>query len=84
MAEGKRLSERGNYNSLKCFNCGDLGHRMSDCMRDMKKCTNCGNIGHVAVDCRRGKVTCFNCGEPGHLSSTCPKPKKAQSGRQAN
>ena len=80
----RRPSGGGMYNPPRCFKCGDLGHRVAECRKDMRKCSNYGMIGHVAVDCKRNVMKCFNCGEPGHISAECPKPKKAQSGRQAN
>ena len=48
----KRQSGGGSYNPLRCFKCGELGHRQFECKKDVKKCSNCGGIGHVLADCR--------------------------------
>ena len=67
----------GRYpSSMKCFKCGDKGHRADQCQKDVKRCYRCGKTGHVVGDCQDKLITCFNCGEQGHISTNCPKPKK--------
>src|ERR1044072_1337507 len=66
--------------SIKCYKCGETGHRMVDCKSNDKKCFKCGKLGHVANDCRVRVVTCYNCGEEGHTRPQCTKPKKEQAG----
>ena len=76
----RRPSGGGMNFAPKCFKCGGVGHRESECRRDLRKCSNCGGVGHVVADCKRQVVKCYNCGEPGHISSRCPKPKQVQAG----
>ncbi|XP_058733142.1 uncharacterized protein LOC131604736 [Vicia villosa] len=63
---------------VRCFKCGELGHRIHECKSEEKKCYWCGKAGHVVTDCKGKTVTCFNCREEGHISPQCPKPKKIQ------
>src|SRR3954471_8716933 len=65
---------------VRCYNCGEVGHRRNECKLNQKKCFKCEEVGHVAADCKKKIVTCYNCGEEGHISPQCPKPKKNQAG----
>ncbi|XP_058782496.1 uncharacterized protein LOC131656981, partial [Vicia villosa] len=65
---------------IKCFKCGEPGHRIHECKSEEKKCYRCGKAGHIAIECKGNTVTCFNCGEEGHISPKCPKPRKNQAG----
>lgn len=40
----------------KCFGCGALGHRRSDCPRQAE-CFNCGELGHRRADCPKKGAT---------------------------
>lgn len=64
-------------NPIKCFKCGGVGHRVSECQTDMKRCFKCGKSGHVVADYKANGPTCFNCGEQGHISTNCYKSKKS-------
>lgn len=51
---GKAQSKKG---GLKCWTCGEEGHRKSECKQNPDKnkdCRKCGEKGHIARDCRKG------------------------------
>src|SRR3954468_3975668 len=76
----KRPSGGDSGAPVRCYNCGETGHRRNECKSGEKKCFKCGKAGHIASDCRMKIVTCYNCGEEGHISPHCTKPKKDQVG----
>ena len=67
--------------ALRCFRCGQGGHREAECTLPAKKkaCHLCGFTSHIARDCPHG--LCFNCLTPGHQSRDCPYQRG--SGRDA-
>jgi hypothetical protein len=60
---------------VRCFRCGETGHKIAECQTEVPRCFKCGKFGHLADECR-STVTCFNCKETGHISTYCDKPKK--------
>lgn len=58
--------------SIKCNNCGEVGHMAKDCPKDgqLKPCGLCAGLGHEMWACPM-KSICFNCGVPGHVSREC-------------
>ncbi|XP_050908051.1 uncharacterized protein LOC127121639 [Lathyrus oleraceus] len=72
----KNPSGGGASNFVRCYKCGEFGHRISDYKSTTANCFKCGKPGHRATDCRSNVVTCYNYGEQGHISTNCQKPKK--------
>ncbi|XP_050916481.1 uncharacterized protein LOC127131611 [Lathyrus oleraceus] len=56
VVDGKRPSGGGDHTPLKCFKCGELCHRVSECKSDMKKCCKYGKSGHLVADCNENVV----------------------------
>ncbi|GAX74639.1 hypothetical protein CEUSTIGMA_g2087.t1 [Chlamydomonas eustigma] len=65
--------------SGRCFNCGKVGHRVSECTfaAREKPCYLCAQFGHEARACPA--ELCFRCGRPGHKSRDCPNSSKVSS-----
>src|SRR3954471_18327806 len=57
----KRPSGGDSGAPVRCYNCGETGHRRNECKSGEKKCFKCGKTGHIASDCRVKIVTCYNC-----------------------
>lgn len=62
--------------SIKCYNCGCVGHISTKCTNPtvFKPCWLCGLRGHPAFRCTR--ELCFRCMKEGHQSRDCPSEKK--------
>ncbi|XP_058757167.1 uncharacterized protein LOC131630406 [Vicia villosa] len=35
---------------VRCYNCGEIGHRKNDCKLDRKKCFKCDKVAHITAD----------------------------------
>lgn len=44
-------------NSIKCFNCNEMGHPSFKCSKPLVKCTSCDRLGHISSNCFRSKPT---------------------------
>ena len=55
---------------LRCYNCGEVGHRANECQSIELKCFKCRGTSHRAIEFKK-EVVCFKCGEAGHISTYC-------------
>ena len=49
-SSGKSNTSSGNR--VKCYCCGQIGHRRSDCPHKNENCSRCGKRGHLSQACR--------------------------------
>ena len=82
VSDGKKQSGGAGSVPIKCYKCGDPGHKADMCTTP--RCYRCGKKGHQSRDCPDEGPTCFNCGEKGHISTQCQKPKKTATAAQTN
>ncbi len=61
----RRESERYGYSVVKCFNCGEAGHRSFECKKGNS------SIGKQGQGTSPRSPICYNCGKPGHRSPEC-------------
>ena len=59
----ERVSSERVSSYVTCFNCGEKGHRASDCKKSSVRPGGSGFVPRV--------VTCYNCGKVGHRSPEC-------------
>lgn len=76
---GKRPSGGDSGAPVKCYRCGQTGHRVHECKSTERKCFKCGRAEHLAAECNERMITCFNYGEVCNTRPQCMKPKKYQS-----
>ncbi len=67
VSEVRGGSER--FGVVKCFNCGEAGHRAFECKKGTSSSSKPGQ-GTLPRS-----PTCYSCGKPGHRSPECPDKK---------
>nr|AID57762.1 gag protein [Human immunodeficiency virus 1] len=79
------MMQKGNFKgqgkTVKCFNCGKVGHIARNCRAPRKKgCWKCGREGHQMKDCTErqanflGKIWPSNKGRPGNFPQSRTEP----------
>jgi len=66
--------------SIKCFSCGELGHKANTCTNKKKNGSRKGNKSNKKKESRK----CFNCGKTGHISVDCWEKESNANKRPAN
>jgi hypothetical protein len=81
-------SKSENLSRVRCYNCGELGHKRDACPQpannnenssSQDKKSGASNAAPANNDPRSG--LCFNCGQPGHHAVDCTQPRTNKSGR---
>lgn len=87
----QRRTKRIEFNEKEkvCYNCRQVGHRMSDCTQEKSDrlsgiCFKCGSKEHILRNCsvklendnELPYAKCFICSKNGHLSRDCPQNEK--------
>lgn len=78
----KRLKDTSSSQNIKCFYCGKLGHKSTECRtkkRDNENYTRRNTWqgeGSSKATTSTSVITCFKCQEKGHYASQCHEKKK--------
>ena len=59
--------------SMKCYQCGELGHHADACSNKVLRCYRCGKASHRVTECKNEGATYYNCGEKSHMSNVVPQ-----------
>ena len=74
ITSGQDRYKIGGGMSLKCGNCGRIGHSSSKCFVRERKEARVNPIMTNAAG--TSSLTCFRCGEKGHIARHCRKPPR--------
>ncbi|CAH2088843.1 unnamed protein product [Euphydryas editha] len=64
--------------SIKCFHCGKIGHRLSDCIHRQEAKGKPTKTQQVQASrpnqqvATSSSIVCYKCGKQGHISTRCP------------
>ncbi|XP_038718735.1 protein AIR1-like isoform X2 [Tripterygium wilfordii] len=77
LLRGPRYFDPPEGNWGVCYNCGEEGHMMVNCMSAKRKkpCFVCGSLDHGAKQCSKAQ-DCFICKQSGHRAKDCPEKHK--------
>lgn len=79
--EPKKSHFSGQNTNIKCFFCGRLGHKSTQCLSKREANHNINRLktdGSKKDTSLEKPITCFVCREPGHYATTCPKRSRQE------
>ena len=61
------------HGAIRCYCCGEEGHKKYQCPHRKSRCSKCNKVGHTERTCWKKKKVrkCFCCGEAGHVKKEC-------------
>ncbi|CAG9133807.1 unnamed protein product [Plutella xylostella] len=84
---GKKRPMHNQNNTLKCFNCGQIGHKSNVCPKKPKLDQNSSSSQKPfqnSESANSSKVTCNFCKKPGHAEDSCFAKDRARSQNKRN
>ncbi|CAG9137944.1 unnamed protein product [Plutella xylostella] len=84
---GKKRPIHSQNNTLKCFNCGQIGHKSNVCPKKPKLDQNSSSSQKPfqnSESANSSKVTCNFCKKPGHAEDSCFAKDRARSQNKRN
>jgi len=66
---GKQSSSEKTKSTIRCYNCGKMGHTKKNCKNKPLICNNCKKTGHYASECRAVKSKNTDPKQPQHKAT---------------